>query len=195
MNFTSDFLKTKLLILFFSVFFIFQSHAQAMGMELGLNYGYQKKYFDANNYYQTETKSASVSFYLLSRIIFELSYTDSVYESQEKDSYGSRVVQQTSNITGGDLIFILTSQQDEFQPYLKAGAAYIHKKALIKYENTDAYTVPTKDGVAPSYGAGLKFKIHDSLSVRIGYDIYQTPQDNGTKSDDSNFKVGLSWEI
>lgn len=178
--------------LFFVLFFA-QMAAQAMTTEIGLSYGFSKKNFNATNYYQSETKSASLSFYLFEKIALELSYTESFYENQENDATSQRVLQQTSNVSGADLIFILTDQRSDFQPYIKGGAAYIHKKALIKYQNANAYEIPTKDGVAPSYGVGLKYKLTEKFSIRLGYDIWKTPMDDGTKSEDTAFKAGLSW--
>ena len=47
-----------------------------------------------------------------------------------------------------------------------------------------------KDGIAPGYGIGLKYKLTERFSVRVGYDIWKTPMDDGTKTDDtaSDFK-------
>lgn len=179
----------------FSIILFSSFQAHALLVELGLSYGFSKKNFNANNYYQSETKTASLSFYLLEKIALELSYTDSFYENQEKDATSSRVIQQTSNISGADLIFILTDQRSNFQPYIKGGAAYIHKKAVIKYANADAFEIPTKDGIAPSYGVGLKYKLNDRFSIRLGYDVWKTPMDDGSKTDDTAFKAGLSWYL
>lgn len=150
------------LALFFTLIFAHFT-AQAMTTEIGLSYGFSKKNFNATNYYQSETKSASLSFYLFEKIALELSYTESFYENQENDVTSQRVIQQTSNIAGTDLIFILTDQRSDFQPYIKGGAAYISKKAIIKYQNANAYEIPTKDGVAPSYGVGLKYKLTEKF--------------------------------
>ena len=178
--------------LFFTLIFA-QLTAHALTTEVGLSYGFSKKNFNATNYYQSETKSASLSFYVFEKIALELSYTESFYENQENDATSQRVIQQTSNVTGADLIFILTDQRSDFQPYLKGGAAYIQKKAVIKYQNANAYEIPTKDGVAPSYGIGLKYKLSERFSIRLGYDIWKTPMDDGTKTEDTAFKAGLSW--
>ena len=184
----------KLFSLFF-ILFLASNTSYALLVELGLSYGFQKKNFNATNYYQSEYKTASLSFYLFQKLNLELSYTDSFYENQEKDSTSSRVTQQTSNISGADLIFILTDQQSTFQPYIKGGVAYIHKKAIIKYENANAFQIPTKDGIAPSYGVGLKYKLNEAFSIRCGYDVLQSPMDDGTKTDDTAFKAGLSWYL
>lgn len=180
--------------IFFTLFF-FQMAAHALTTELGLSYSFSKKNFNANNYYQSESKSASLSFYLLEKIALELSYTESFYENQENDVTSARVIQQTTNITGADLIFVLTDQRSDFQPYIKGGGAYIQKKAVIKYQNANAYEIPTKDGIAPSYGVGLKYKLTEKFSVRLGYDIWKTPMDDGTKTEDTAFKAGLSWYL
>lgn len=188
--------KTIILRLNTTLFFILllaQVAAQAMTTEIGLSYSFSKKNFNATNYYQSESKSASLSFYLFEKIALELSYTESFYENQENDTTSQRVIQQTSNIAGSDLIFILTDQRSDFQPYIKGGAAYISKKALIKYQNANAYEIPTKDGVAPSYGVGLKYKLTERFSIRLGYDIWKTPMDDGTKTEDTAFKAGLNW--
>lgn len=176
-------------------FILFLSHfaAHAITTEVGLSYSFSKKNFNSTNYYQSETKTASLSFYVFEKIALELSYTESFYENQENDATSSRVIQQTSNVSGADLIFILTDQRSDFQPYIKGGAAYIHKKAVIKYANADAYQIPTKDGVAPSYGLGLKYKLTDRFSIRLGYDIWRTPMDDGSNTNDAAFKAGLSW--
>ena len=59
----------------------------------------------------------------------------------------------------------------------------------------DVIDIPTKDGVAPSYGVGLKFKMTEKFSVKLGYDVWQTPLDDGTTTDDTSFKVGVSWYL
>jgi len=188
-------MKSQFNLFIFFMFIFLSNISHALVVELGLSYGFQKKNFSATNYYQSEYKTASLSFYLFEKLNLELSYTDSFYESQEKDSTSTRITQQASNISGADLIFILTSQRSSFQPYLKGGVAYIHKKAVIKYENANAFDVPTKDGVAPSYGVGLKYKLSEEFSIRLGYDVWQSPMDDGTKTDDTAFKAGLSWYL
>ena len=85
--------KSHLAILFLS-FYSLTSHA--LITEIGLNYGYQKKTFNPTNYYQSDSKSASLSLYFLERFALELSYTESFYESQESDKYSTRVTQQFS---------------------------------------------------------------------------------------------------
>lgn len=163
--------------------------------EIGASYSYSKKTFNSTNYYQQDSKSLSASLYFLEKFALEFSYTDQFYESQEADTNSTRTVQQSSKIYGTDLIFVLTDQRNSFQPYIKAGGAYIIKKKQIKYVNVDVIDITTKDGLAPSYGVGLKYKITEKFSVKIGYDIWSTPLDDGSKTDDASFKAGISWYL
>ncbi len=167
----------------------------ALMTEVGASYSYSKKTFNETNFYQTDSKSVSLSLYFLEKFALEFSYADQFYESQESDSTSTRTVQQSSKIYGTDLIYVITDQHSLFQPYVKLGGAYIAKKKQVKYVNADVINIPTKDGLAPSYGIGLKYKLSEKFSVKVGYDLWKTPLDDGTTSDDASFKVGLSWYL
>lgn len=182
------------LLLFFTLNLLgFSSYA--LVTEVGLSYGYSKKTFNATNYYQTDSKSGSLSFYFLEKWALELSYTESFYESQESDTNSTRTVQQSSKISDTSLIYMMLDKRSFVQPYIKGGAAYIKKEQTVKYVNASAIEVPPSAGWAPSYGAGLKFAITERLSIKLSYDVWQTPLSDGTNSDDTAFKAGLSWYL
>lgn len=180
---------TTILIVFFS------AKSQALVTELGLSYGYSKKTFNASNFYQTDSKSASLSFFFLEKWALETSYTDSFYESQESDTNSTRTVQQSSKIADGSLVYMMLDRRSIVQPYIKAGAAHISKKQVIKYLNASAIATPESVGWAPSYGAGLKFVISERFSIKLSYDVWQTPLSDNTSSNDTSFKAGLSWYL
>ena len=182
-------------IYIFILLFLVSLQSLALMTEIGASYSYSKKTFNATNYYQTDSKAASVSLYFLEKFALELSYTDQFYESQESDTTSTRTVQQSTKIYGTDLIFVITDQHSAFQPYLKAGGAYIAKKKQVKYINADVIDIPTKDGLAPSYGVGLKYKISEKFSIKLGYDVWSTPLDDGATTDDASFKAGISWYL
>ncbi len=177
-----------LLILFVSL------QSFALVTEIGVSYGYQKKTFNENNYDQNESKAANLSFYFLERMALELSYTDSFSESQESDTT-NRVIQQSSKATGADLIYVFADKNALFQPYIKAGTAYIQKKKQIRYINASTIDIPTKDGFAPSYGVGLRIKLSERFSAKMGYDVWRSPQDNGSTTDDTSLKIGMSMYL
>ena len=186
---------SKLKILLFFVISVASCISHALVTELGLSYGYSKKTFNASNYYQNDSRSASVSFYFLEKFALELSYTDSFYEGEESDTTSTRTVQQSSQYTDSSLVYMITSKQSAIQPYIKAGAAYIKKNQRIRYQNASAIEIPESTGWAPSYGAGLKVQLTERLSLKFSYDLWKTPLSDGTNSDDSSFKAGFSWYL
>ncbi len=182
----------KFILFFLSCLFLgFKS--SALVTEVGLSYGYQKKTFNASNYYQTESKAAELSFYFFEKLALESSYTDSFYESQESDSNSTRTVQQGTQILDTSIIFVLLDRKSVVQPYVKVGAAYIKKNQRVRYLNSSTIEIPESIGWAPSYGAGLKFMLNEKFSIKLGYDVWQTPLSDGTKSDDTALKAGLTW--
>lgn len=167
----------------------------ALLTELGLSYGFQKKTFNSGNYYQSDSKSASVSVYFIEKLMLEISYSDGFYEGQESDSNSTRTIQQTTKMADASLVFMLMDRRSMIQPFIKGGAAYITKKQEVRYLNANAMAIPESSGWAPGYGAGLKFVLSDKFSLRFGYDAWQTPLSDGTKSEDSAFKAGLTWSF
>lgn len=185
----------KKLLILLALFFCFTQSSHALMTEVGLSYSYQKKRFNATNGYQTESKSASVSFYFLERLALELGYTDGFYESEENDGTTQRTVQQASKIADASLIIILLGKKSFLQPYIKGGAAYIEKEQTIKLLNASPIPIPKSSGWGPSYGAGIKFALSERFSIRVGYDVWQTPLGDGSKSDDSALKAGITWYL
>ncbi|MGZ3725151.1 MAG: outer membrane protein [Pseudobdellovibrio sp.] len=183
----------KFLISLFVLIYAFQ--AEALMTEVGLSYGYSKKTFNATNFYQQDFKSASLSLYFYEKFALELSYTDSFYEGQESDTTSTRTVQQSSKISDGSLVYMLLGRQSAIQPYIKGGAAYTKKDEIIKYVNASGIAIPESAGWAPSYGAGLKIALTERFSLKFSYDVWQTPLSDGTNSDDSSFRAGLSWYL
>lgn len=187
-------MKNYFLLFVFS-FLGFSQNSNALMTEIGLSYSFQKKQFNATNGYQTETKSASISFYFLERLALELGYTDGFYESEENDGTTQRTVQQATKIADASLIVILLGKKSLLQPYIKGGAAYIEKEQTIKLLNVGPIDIPKSSGWGPSYGAGIKLALSERFSIRIGYDVWQTPLGDGTKSNDSALKAGLTWYL
>lgn len=183
----------KSLITFALSLFI-ATNAHAFITELGLSYGFNKKTFDSNNYYQMDSKTASVALYFSEYIALELSYTDAFIEQQQKDA-NTRVIQQTTRAGEANVMFLLASRQAIVQPYLKGGAAKITKSQVTKVDNFQTYTVDTPEATVPSYGGGIKIKLSEMFSLKFGVDYWRTPIEGGTTSEDMAFKSGLTWML
>lgn len=174
---------------------IFSVPSHALLTELGVSYGYSKKTFNSTNFYQTDSISGSVAFYFLEKWAIETSYTESFYESQESDITSTRTVQQRSRVANASLMWMMLDRSSAVQPYIKGGAAHITKNQTIKYVNANSIEIPESSGWAPSYGVGLKVALTERFSVKLSYDVWKTPLSDGTNSDDTSFKAGLTWYL
>jgi opacity protein-like surface antigen len=172
--------------------------AHAIYIELGLAYNYKKTVLDQVNYSENQSTTGSIDFYFWERVAIEFSYTNSLYVKQEPqynplNNNQKRTITQYADIYGTDLMFLFADKKDRFQPFIKGGVAYIKKKQTVLIEGDQSYDVSPKPGYAPSYGAGLKYFITESLAFRASWDVNQTPIDDNTKANDLSGRVGLSW--
>lgn len=99
------------------------------------------------------------------------------------------------NYSGIDFIYNLGTRESTFNPYIKAGLAEINKELEYKDIGTNSITTQTSKGKNLTYGAGFKFKLSQTISFRVSYDVWKGPIDDSDQDaqTDSSFKVGLSW--
>lgn len=181
-----------------SLLFIFLSHVcLAMNYELGVSYARKKNSFDRNNYFETESSTASISLYFTETLALELSYTDAKAKRFEKPLSGtSTEIFQKTEVLGADLILVLAERKSWIQPYIKGGAAQLKRSQTTYLEATNSTeSLPIETAVVPSYGAGLKFNLAQGFSIRLSYDVWRTPVGGGTITDDSQIRAGLSWML
>lgn len=171
--------------------------ASALYTEIGISYNYKKSTYNSNNNTEQQSTTGSISFYAWEQIGIELSYTNGLYVQKSKDSSRDtslvRTTTQFSDIYGFDLIYVIGGKDSKFQPYVKGGGAYITKKQVVQDEGQPAGEVIPPISWAPSYGAGLKFFLTQSLAIRAGYDVLHTPVDGNITVDDVAGRLGLSW--
>ena len=167
----------------------------ALVTEVGLTYGRKTTSFDANNYFDSESVSGSLSFYFFERLALEASYTESKAIRQEKASSTDpkRVVVQTNRVMGADLILVFADRKSFFQPYIKGGTASLTRKQEVQVEGFATQTLEPESAIIPSYGAGIKLSLSSDFSIRFSYDVWQTPIGGGLKTDDSSLRAGLTW--
>lgn len=176
---------------------LFSQVTWAMNYELGISYARKKNSFDRDNYFETESSTASVSLYFTEQIALELSYTDAKATRNEKPPGGTATETfQKTEVMGADLIYILADRKFWIQPYVKAGAAQLKRSQTTYLEATnDTKRLPIETAIIPSYGAGLKFSLTQTLSLRLSYDVWRTPVGGGTVTDDSQIRAGISWML
>lgn len=184
-------MKTFSLILIFSFFSI---NALALTTEIGTSYSRKKQTFDASNYLESESTTASMSLYFWERIALELSYTQAyAVQKQKAGSNNAQTVYQNAVIMGSDLIFMLADRTSVFQPYIKGGAAQVTKSQKIEIDNLGSYTLDPDTAIAPSYGAGLKIMLTQQFSINVSYDVWKTPLGSGVFTDDTSMRTGVKW--
>jgi len=163
--------------------------------ELSLSYGQKKTSFDVNNYYNTESVTASMSFYFMERLAFEISYTDGTSVKEERVNSQQQTTVQKTQVAGADLIFVLADRKAVFQPFIKGGMAQITRKQTIKIQGLLNETLEPDIATAPSYGLGCRLAITESLGIKFSYDVWKTPIGSGQTTDDNAIKAGLSWML
>lgn len=171
------------------------SFAQAVYIEVGASYAHDRKNFDANNYTESESITGELSFYFWERLALEFSYTDATGLLKQKaasDSSG-RTTQQKTQILGSDLIVMFADKKAFFQPFLKGGFAQMKRSQEIKIEGFDSQSLDPESAIVPSYGAGLKFLLTSSMSIKASYNIWRTPIGGDTFTNDSALRAGISW--
>jgi opacity protein-like surface antigen len=165
-------------------------------MEIGVSGSYRKSFIDEKNYQESTSLTGSVSYYFWELSALELSYTQG----------GAKIVLQpegevpVTTITnfeaiGLDLVVTFADRAAFIQPYGKLGAAYISKKIKRKAADYAAYDVASEstEGISPTAGAGLKFKLTDQFSVKFGGDVWWSPLGKEPMTTDYAFRVGVSW--
>jgi hypothetical protein len=166
----------------------------ALYTEVSFSHSYKKTTFSTDNFIESELLSGSISFYIWDHVALETSYTKGYALRKEKDfSNILRTITQDSRIYGLDLVLSLSERKATFQPYFKGGTAYITKKQTVTDDGQQAFEINPQPGLAPSYGFGLKIKFTDALALTTGFDIWQTPVDDGGKTNDSATRSGITW--
>jgi hypothetical protein len=175
--------------------FLLPTGAHAMFTEVGLTYGRKKTTFDANNNYDSESTTASVSLYFAEKLALELSYTDAtgIQNQQASAADTPRTIYQKTQIIGADLIFVFADKKALLQPYIKGGFAQISRRQEIKDGNFPTQVLEPDVAVAPSYGLGLKVALTETFGLKVSYSVWQTPIGGGAKTNDDAVSAGITW--
>jgi outer membrane protein W len=172
---------------------VFCESAKAVYTEVGISYSRKRTSFDSNNYTDSESGTGSVSLYFFEKVAFEISYTDASSVRQEKIGGSQYTTFQKTKVLGGDLIYVFADKKATFQPFIKGGAAQLHRQQTIQVDSLDRELLDPEVAVVPSYGAGLKIAITESLNFKLSYDAWKTPIGGDLTTDDTNIRAGISW--
>ena len=172
--------------------------------EVGINYGRKRTTFDAYNYIDSESTTASLSLYFAEKLALELSYTSALGIREEKvvnPLTGTTIVQQSisqlTQVYGADLIWVVLGRGSWFQPYIKGGAAYLKRSQEVNIYGQGVYPLNPDAVLIPSFGAGFKIPITQTIGIKVSIDAWRTPIDstNTSVTDDIAAKAGITWML
>jgi opacity protein-like surface antigen len=171
--------------------------ALALYTEFGVSYNYKTIGFGADYKMETQASTVSTSVYAWDQVGVEFAYTESLLLKKEPETGAfatTRTTSQKANIYELNVQYLFSNNRKAmFQPYIKAGAAYTAKKQTVQIGNDFPFELSLKPGLGPSYGAGIKIFFTESLSLKLSYDIVETPVDEKSKALDSTGRIGMGW--
>lgn len=171
--------------------------------EIGFAGNYRKLYLPSDTTRQsfdsTVSYTGSFAWYFAEMAAAELNYTKGQSERFVPSvTADSRTIYDFSLI-GLDLIFTFADRKSAFVPYLKAGVAYFAEKN-VTYEfinNTtgvpDARTVVLEPTYVPSLGFGLKFRLTETLAIKLGIEAWTSDSLDKDPRWDMAGRAGISW--
>jgi len=174
----------------------FTSVAQAGFVELGASANYRSSRYNADNYIESLSYTASLSYYFWENCALEGNYTTGYSKQVTKGTTigdPKTTVEDNIELMSADLVLSLAGRQDAFRPYVKAGAGYLIKERFRKVEFDGKERISTQEGVVPSGGVGLALNITKELSIKFGVDAWTSPLDEEPVVVDYAGRAGISW--
>lgn len=189
-----EMIKKIVYTLLVSVFGLFAQNSKAGIFEIGASGNYRISRLDRNNYQEMESYTGSISYYFWENSALELSYTSGTQIVVLKITGENMAITTTSfQMMGADLVLSLASKESFIQPYIKAGAALTRKKMTREIENQGVDELPISEGLVPSAGIGVKFKISNTMSLKLGVDGWTSPSNQKPTTIDYAGRAGISW--
>ena len=180
------------------IFLLLSSAAKAGVFEIGGSASYRSSHFDIDNYKTSTSLTFTVSYYFWAMSALELSYTNGTDKVRTKIGTDPAYTLITGfNMLGVDLVFTLASREASIQPYIKIGAANIKKEFYREVENNDRQKIAETDGVVPSLGIGIKIKLSNTFSIKLGVDAWISDDESIDEITEETLdyagRAGVSW--
>lgn len=174
-------------------------HASAGIFEVGASGTYRRSNIGANAFDESQSLTASLSYYLNDSSAVELSYTHGLSErSIAEGEPNGHVTNLTYQTLGLDFVYTLGDREAAFRPYLKAGGNYILKKRLVdQYSDANgnwfsAQPIEEDPTLVPSAGFGFRLALTKALVLKIGVDAWTNPLNEDEITIDYAGRAGLS---
>jgi outer membrane protein W len=165
--------------------------------EVGASANYRYSGYDPNNYIQSLSYTASVSYYFWEMCALEVNYTTG-YSKQVSGGSGVGIdtretIEDNIELTSADVVMSFAGRQDPFRPYIKIGGGYLIKDRFRRINNDNEDLIAHQEGLVPSGGLGLSINLTQALSVKIGLDAWTSPLKVQPVIVDYAGRAGISW--
>lgn len=167
--------------------------------EFGLSGNYRKLYLPSQttreSFDSTVSFTGSFAYYFAEMAAAELSYTRGQSERFIPSSTSDSRTTYDFELIGLDLVLTFADRKAPFIPYLKAGVAYFAKKDVTYEYSNPAYqeTVALDPTFVPSVGIGMKIRITERLSFKIGLEAWTSDSLDKDPRWDMAGRAGISW--
>lgn len=172
--------------------------AHAGVVELGVTGNYRRSTINEKNYQESLSYTGSLSYYFWEMSALEFSYTNGSSQVSVKatSSDPRQIIQTDFELMGMDLVITMASRKSAIQPYIKMGGAYIKKKIILKPgddpNDFEAQEIGSPEGLVPSGGIGLKIRLTDTFSFKVGVDAWTSPLNEEPITTDWAGRAGIS---
>lgn len=162
-------------------------------IELGTTANYRRSTIDSSNFQESISYTGSISYYFLESSALELSYTSGYSQIVVTPPGAEKITTETDfSLIGLDIVLSIGSRKDAFQPYMKVGGAHITKTFFRGVEGQGKQKIGEQEGTVPSAGIGMKLRLTNTFSIKIGVDAWTSPLDEEPVTVDFAGRAGLS---
>lgn len=171
--------------------------ASAVGfVELGGSVNYRYSGYDPNNYVQSLSYTATLSYYFWEMCALELNYTTGYSKEVSQGPFvidPKETIEDNIQLTSLDAIFTLADKDDFFRPYVKIGGGYLIKQRFLRVDDGEEDLIASQKGVVPSGGFGFAVSLTKELNVKLGLDAWTSPLNVKPVIVDYAGRAGISW--
>ena len=151
--------------------------AHAGFIEIGASGSFRRSNIDVDAYDESLAVTGSLSYYFSESTAIEASYTDGQNKRVISENVANGHVTKMFYKTAGlDFVLSFGGKESAIRPYLKVGGNYIISKRIVdQYRDANnnlypANVIEDEPGLVPSFGAGFKLGLTESLSLKLGVD-------------------------
>lgn len=182
--------------MFLIIAMVFSPLAMAGYIELGGSANYRSSGYNDDNYVQTLSYTASLSYYFWEMCAWELNYTTGYSKQSTKGALETdpvTIVEDNIELVSMDLVLSFAGRQDPFRPYIKVGGGHLTKERFRKIDQDAKERISEQKGFVPSGGLGLSISLTKEFSIKFGVDAWTSPLSEDPVVVDYAGRAGVSW--